>query len=67
MLEEIQDRLDAVPFTPFQLVLASGDRFDVRTPNQLVLGEAVSYFTPLDEEAIVVIRNNQMSHIVIKA
>ena len=63
MLEEIQDRLDAVPFIPFRIVVTSGDRFEVMNPNELTVAQSVLYLVDLRSDQHAVIRANQLCYV----
>jgi hypothetical protein len=60
MLETIRELLQQEPFTPFQVVMSSGDRFKIENPSLVVVGESqfTSYFPRSD--GVVYLRLNQM-------
>lgn len=44
--DEIEDRLSAEPFTPFALVMSSGERYTVKNPSLVALGEMTLWVYP---------------------
>ena len=44
--DEIKDRLAADPFTPFALVMSSGERYTVKNPDLVALGELTIWIYP---------------------
>jgi len=47
MLRTLRELLERDPFAPFQIVMSSGDRFNVENPSLVVLDEGyVLYYLP---------------------
>jgi hypothetical protein len=47
MIEQIQELLRKDPFTPFRLILTSGNSYDVLSPWMLAFGNTeIAYFYP---------------------
>ena len=60
IIEEIERLLDAEPFMPFKIVMASGDRYEVTGPRQLAIGKSVVGLFP-PTQAHILLRQNQIS------
>ena len=57
--QEVEKLLRQEPFVPFQVILTSGDRFDVTSPFSLAFrGNAVVVFPPV--QAHIFFRKNQL-------
>jgi hypothetical protein len=57
--QEVEKLLRQEPFMPFQVILTSGDRFDVTSPFSLAFrGNAVVVFPP--RQAHIFFRKNQL-------
>ena len=61
MLESLKELLNMHPFQPFQIVTASGDKYDVENPNLVALGASqINYFYPRSDRWVF-IRLNQIT------
>jgi hypothetical protein len=61
--DEIFRRLEREPFEPFQIVLASGDRYEVTNPHLLAVGESVVHVMLPRSDAYHVLRLSQVTAI----
>jgi hypothetical protein len=61
--EELQIFLDAVPFVPFQITMASGQTYVVRYPGLVIVGEDVVYFAHAQSDHHSVLRLVQVATI----
>ena len=61
MLESIEELLNRQPFEAFLIVTASGDKYEVRNPHLVALGESqINYFFPKSDRWTF-IRLNQIT------
>jgi len=61
MLETIRELLEQEPFTPFVVVMSSGDRFRIENPSLAVVGEGqFTYYFPKSDGAAY-LRLNQIA------
>jgi hypothetical protein len=60
---ELARLLDAAPFLPFEVVMASGDRYRVDDPVELVVGEEIIHFLPRRRSGHSFLRFNEVSSI----
>lgn len=63
MREELQLYLNADPFVPFQITLASGQSYVVRNPGLVMIGHDVVYYAHSDSEHDSVLRLVQIASI----
>jgi hypothetical protein len=61
MMEALKELLDRDPFVPFTITLTSGERFQIRNPHLVALGETmISLFYPRSDW-FAILRANQIS------
>jgi hypothetical protein len=60
LLDTIRELMHRDPFQPFRLVTSSGDKYVVKNPYNMAIGESqISYFYPRSDK-FVFIRVNQL-------
>jgi hypothetical protein len=61
MLESLKELLHRQPFQPFQIVTASGDKYEVENPDLIAVGASqINYFFPRSDRWVF-IRLNQIT------
>ena len=61
MLETLQELLDKMPFQPFKIVTACGDKYEVENPHLIAVGKTqINYFFPRSDRWVF-IRVNQIT------
>jgi hypothetical protein len=61
MLKEIEELLNREPFQPFRVTLTSGQSYEVRVPQMVVLEKDVIYFYHPRSDLKSILRLNQLA------
>lgn len=61
MLDELKAHLDREPFSPFRIILTSGDRYEVMTPYQIAIGQTLLYYFFPRSDRTASLRLNQVA------
>jgi hypothetical protein len=62
-LDTIKDLKTAEPFTPFRIVMSSGDKYLIDNPHGLAVGETQLFYYPTRSDRGVHLRINQITAI----
>jgi hypothetical protein len=63
MLESLREMLRKTPFEAFKIVTASGDKYEIESPELVAIGQSqLSYFFPRSDRWVL-IRLNQITSI----
>lgn len=61
MLEDLKELLRRDPFTPFRIVLTSGDAYEVTSPFQVATGQTQLNYYPPKSDRWAILRLNQIA------
>jgi hypothetical protein len=61
MVNDLKDYLDREPFSPFRIILTSGNTYEVTSPYQIAIGQTqLDYYFPRSDRKAV-LRMNQIA------